>query len=351
MRGLFDMENRLIVSSPPYLKTGEAAHCLMFDVLIASLPIIGMSTFFFGPRALWIIFLSVSTAILTESLIQILFKTPGFRFKPFLYNFITNDDITILDGSALVTGLLLAFTLPPGSPFWIPVVGAFVAIAVGKQVFGGIGYNIFNPALVGRAFLLAAWPAQTTSWTAPINWGWWARSLSLHPDTWLVDGVSTATPLSLLGLQNQMTPLFHLIVGNTAGSLGETSAMAILLGAAYLLYKGTISWHIPTSYIGTVFLLSFVLGVNPVFHVFAGGLLLGAFFMATDVVTSPVTKWGRLLFGVGAGVVTLLIRIYGAYPEGVCYSILLMNGLTPLIDRYTSRTYRPSAGCVSAAKE
>lgn len=336
------MSNRLIVSSPPYLKTGETAHCLMFDVFIASLPILAASTFFFGPRALWIVFLSISSAILTEAVIQILFKAPGFRFKPFLYNFLTNDDIDVLDGSALATGLLLAFTLPPGSPFWMPVVGAFVAIAIGKQVFGGIGYNIFNPALVGRAFILAAWPGNATSWTGIIHWEEWVRSISINPNSWMLDGVSTATPLSLLKLQGQMTPPLHLIIGNVPGSLGETSAVAILLGAAYLLYKGTISWHIPASYVGSVLLLSFVLGENPVFHVFAGGLLLGAFFMATDVVTSPVTKWGRLIFGVGAGVVTMLVRAFGAYPEGVCYSILLMNGLTPLIDRFTSRTYQPA---------
>jgi len=336
------MSNRLIVSSPPYLKTGETAHCLMFDVFIASLPILAASTFFFGPRALWIVFLSISSAILTEAVIQILFKAPGFRFKPFLYNFLTNDDIDVLDGSALATGLLLAFTLPPGSPFWMPVVGAFVAIAIGKQVFGGMGYNIFNPALVGRAFILAAWPGNATSWTGTIHWGEWVRSISSNPNSWMLDGVSTATPLSLLKLQGQMTPSLHLIIGNVPGSLGETSAIAILLGAAYLLYKGTISWHIPFSYVGSVLLLSFVLGENPVFHVFAGGLLLGAFFMATDVVTSPVTKWGRLIFGVGAGLVTMLVRAFGAYPEGVCYSILLMNGLTPLIDRFTSRTYQPA---------
>lgn len=313
----------------------------MFDVLIASLPIVVASTFLFGPRALWITFISVATAIATEALIQIFFKAPGFRFRPFLYNFLTNDDITVLDGSALATGLLLAFTLPPGSPFWIPMVGAFVSIAIGKQIFGGVGHNIFNPALVGRAFLLAAWPAQTTSWTAPISWSKWIGFLGPNPYSWMVDGVSAATPLSLLGLQGQTTPLFQLVVGNIAGSLGETSAVAILLGAAYLLYKGTISWHIPISYVGAAFLLSLVLREDPLFHVFAGGLLLGAFFMATDVVTSPVTKWGRILFGVGAGVLTILIRVFGAFPEGVCYSILLMNGLTPLIDKYTARTYRP----------
>ena len=312
---------------------------------------VAASTYFFGPRTLWIIFLGVSSAILTESLVQIIFRAPGFRFKPFLYNFLTNDDITALDGSALVTGLLLAFTLPPNSPFWMPMVGSFVAIAIGKQVFGGLGYNIFNPALVGRAFILAAWPGNATSWTGTISWGTWSRSLGIGPGSWMIDGISTATPLTLLKLQGQATPPLHLIIGNVPGSLGETSAIAILLGAAYLLYKGTISWHIPTSCVGTVLLLSFVLGENPVFHVFSGGLLLGAFFMATDLVTSPVTKWGRLLFGVGAGVLTLLVRIYGAYPEGVCYSILLMNALTPLIDRYTSRTYQTSVGEVSATKE
>jgi len=336
------MKNRLIVSPPPYLKTGETAHCLMFDVVIASLPIVAVSTLLFGPHSLWIMFLCVSAAILTESLIQMLFKAPGFKFRPFFYNFLTHEDITVLDGSALVTGLLLSFTLPPHSPFWVPAVGAFVAIAVGKQVFGGMGYNVFNPALVGRAFLLAAWPAETTSWTAPINWGGWIRSLSLNPHSIMVDGVSTATPLSVLSLQHQTTPLLRLIFGNTAGSLGETSAVAILLGAAYLFYKGTISWHIPVSYIGTAFLLSLALGEDPFFHVFAGGLLLGAFFMATDVVTSPVTKWGRVLFGIGAGAITVLIRVFGVFPEGVCYSILLMNGLTPLIDNYTARRYQPS---------
>ena len=336
------MDAHLIVSPPPHLKSGETAHCLMFDVLIASLPIIFASVIFFGPHTLWIMFLGVSSAVATEALIQIVFKSPGFAFRPFFYNLLTNEDITILDGSALVTGLLLSFTLPPGSPWWIPVAGSFVAIAVGKQAFGGVGYNIFNPALVGRAFLLAAWPVETTAWTATLRWEAWICSLSLSPQSWIVDGVTTATPLALLKLQNQPTPLFQLVAGNTAGCLGETSAIAILIGASYLLYKGTITWHIPCSFIGTVIPVSLLLGKDPVFNVFAGGLLLGAFFMATDVVTSPVTKWGRIVFGVGAGMITTIIRIYGAYPEGVCYAILLMNSLTPLIDRYTARTYQPS---------
>lgn len=214
---------------------------------------------------------------------------------------------------------------------------SFIAIAFGKQVFGGVGYNIFNPALIGRAFLLAAWPGKATAWTAPISWETWAQSLSLNPNTWIIDGVSTATPLALLKLQNETTPLAHLLFGTIPGSLGETSAIAILIGGAYLLYKGTITWHQPFSFIGTAFVLALLLGQDPLFHVFAGGLLFGAFFMATDVVTTPVTKLGRILFGVGCGVLTLVIRVFGGFPEGVCYAILLMNAVTPLIDRYTRR--------------
>ena len=334
------MENRLLVSSPPYIKNGETAHCLMFDVFIALIPVLAASIFFFGPRVLWNVFWGVSTAVGTEALIQILFKVPEFKFRTFLYSLLTNDDIDILDGSALVTGMLLALTLPPSSPFWMTMVGSFIAIAFGKQVFGGVGYNIFNPALIGRAFLLAAWPGKATAWTAPINW---TQSLSLNPSSWLVDGVSSATPLALLKLENETTPLAQLLFGNVSGSLGETSAIAILIGGAYLLYKGTVTWHQPFSYIGTAFLLALLLGQDPLFHVFAGGLLFGAFFMATDVVTTPVTKLGRIIFGVGSGVLTIVIRVFGGFPEGVCYSILLMNAVTPLIDPYTKRLPKSAA--------
>lgn len=337
------MENRLLVSSPPYIKNGETAHCLMFDVFIALMPVLAASMFFFGPRVLWNVFWGGSAAMVTEALIQIIFKVSEFNFKTFLYSLLTSDDIEILDGSALATGMLLALTLPPSVPFWMPMVGSFIAIAFGKQVFGGVGYNIFNPALIGRAFLLAAWPGKATAWTAPISWETWAQSLSLNPNTWIIDGVSTATPLSLLKLQNETTPLVQLLFGTIPGSLGETSAIAILIGGAYLLYKGTITWHQPFSFIGTAFVLALLLGQDPFFHVCAGGLLFGAFFMATDVVTTPVTKLGRIIFGVGCGVLTLVIRIFGGFPEGVCYAILLMNAVTPLIDRYTRRLPRSAA--------
>jgi len=307
----------------------------MFDVLIAAVPIVAFSICFFGLYALGIMAVSIASAIATELLIQIFITARSFKFKPFFYNVLTSDEITVLDGSALATGLLLAFTLPPGVPIWIPIVGSAVAVSIGKHVFGGVGNNIFNPALVGRAFLLAAWPGYMTTWRAPVSWFAAGGSSA-------VDAVTTATPLAAMKLQNQSTPILDLVIGNTAGSLGEASAVAILIGASYLLYKGTITWHIPFSFIGTVFFFSLVLGQNPVFHLFAGGLMLGAFFMATDVVTSPVTKTGRLIFGCGAGIITVLIRCFGGYPEGVCYAILIMNGFTPLIEKYTIRRYKPT---------
>ena len=281
------MANQLIVSAPPYVRTGETIHCLMFDVWIASLPILLASVFFFGPYVLLILFLSIAGAMATEGTIQIL-KTPGFKFGPFLYHFLTNESITLADGSALVTGLLLAFNLPPRIPFWIPIVGAAVALSIGKHVFGGLGHNIFNPALFARAFVLAAWPAHMTNWVAPFDWGRWIQQLSFHPGTWNLDAVSSATPLALMKQEGGMTPYLNLFLGNIGGCIGEVSALAILVGAAYLLYKGTITWHIPLPFLGTVVLMTLFLGKDPLFHLFSGGLMLGAFFMATDIVTSPV---------------------------------------------------------------
>jgi electron transport complex protein RnfD len=214
-----------------------------------------------------------------------------------------------------------------------------LAIAVGKQIFGGLGHNIFNPALFARVFLVAAWPVHMTSFVAPFDWRKYFDQLSLSPQTWTIDAVSQATPLALDKQAEVITPYWDLMAGSVGGCLGETSALAILIGAAYLLYKGTITWHIPFTYLGTVALMAALLGQDPIFHLFSGGLMLGAFFMATDVVTSPVTKKGRLIFGIGCGVITILIRQYGANPEGVAYSILLMNACTPLIDKYTSRRW------------
>lgn len=328
------MNNNLIVSHPPNIRNGETVHCLMFDVYIALIPAVIASVYFFGARALWIIFLCVAGAALTEILIQLFFVVCKgnirqlFSFRPFFYSLITNEDIKILDGSAGVTGLLLAFCLPPTVPYWIPVVGAVFAISIGKHVFGGLGYNIFNPALAGRAFLLAAWPVVMTKWHEPLT------------NAVNVDSVTSATALAAMKMQGQETALLDLFFGGVGGCIGETSAFAILLGAAYLLYKGTITWHVPVTMLGSVAVLAFLFDGNPVFHLFSGGLMLGAFFMATDVVTSPVTRWGRIIFGIGAGVLTFVIRKYGGYPEGVCYAILIMNSLTPLIDKISTPKFK-----------
>jgi electron transport complex protein RnfD len=292
----------------------------MFDVLIACLPIFLFSAYFFGLYALLIVVISIFTAKFTELVIQVLFKAKAFDYKNPVFSIMESPEVTVLDGSAALTGLLLAFTLPPSVPLWIPAVGSAFSIAVGKHIFGGLGYNIFNPALVGRAFLLAAWPVYMTDWRSPINW-------IAKESAAAVDAVTTATPLSAMKLEGQATSLLDLFIGNTGGSLG----------AAYLLYKGTITWHIPFSYIGTAVVFALLTGNDPVFHFLSGGLLLGAFFMATDVVTSPVTITGRLIFGCCAGLITMIIRCYGGYPEGVCYSILIMNAFVPLIDRYTQK--------------
>lgn len=296
-------ENLLIVSSSPHLHSANSVATTMRDVVIALIPALIGAVYFFGTAAVTVILTCVISAMLSEALAQK----------------IMHREVTVSDGSAAVTGLLLAFCLPATLPWWIAAIGSAVAIIIGKQFFGGLGCNIFNPALIGRAFLVASWPVAMTAWVAPL------------------DGVTTATPLGILkeGLGAELPSLGQLFMGNVAGSLGETSALALIVGGIYLLYKGHIDWRIPFSYLGTVFILTAVIGADPLFHLLSGGLMLGAIFMATDWVTSPITKKGRIIFGVGCGLLTVLIRTMGGYPEGVCYSILLMNLVTPLIDRYT----------------
>ena len=223
-----------------------------------------------------------------------------------------------MDGSAVITGLLLALCLPPRLPLWIAAIGAVFAIAFAKCAFGGLGYNIFNPALSGRAFLAISWPVEMTTWAKPLTY----------------DAVTTATPLGLLKMQQITTYHINLALGNVGGSIGETSAIAILIGGIFLIVKRYIDWRTPLSYIGTVGILMVLLGRDPIFHMLAGGLFLGAFFMATDYVTTPITREGRIIFSIGAGVIVVVIRLIGGYPEGVMFSILLMNAFTPLIDRH-----------------
>ena len=303
----------------------------MFIVIAALMPAFFGSIFFFGIRALIITLISIVSSFACEALCQAIRKKP----------------ITINDGSAILTGLLLAFNLPSCVPYWVPVVGAFFAIAVAKQVFGGLGYNIFNPALAGRAFLMASWPSiMTGKWVVP-RLGTMSGIVYSLP----VEMTSNATPLtalkdysSVLGLPellNAKSTIYSLFLGMRGGCLGETSCLLLLIGGIILISFRIIDFRIPLSYFLAVFSLTgilWLLGVTPVtplFHILSGGLFLGAFFMATDYVTSPMTRKGRWIFGIGCGVITVLIRLWGGYPEGVSYSILLMNATTPLIDKFT----------------
>ncbi len=309
-------KNRFIVTGAPHVHTKDSVEKIMWLVTVALLPAGAAGVYIFGLAALWTIVFAVIAAIITEAVIQKLMK----------------KNVTITDGSAVLTGLLLAYNLPAHTPFWIPIVGAAFSIAIGKQVFGGLGQNIFNPALVGRAFLMASWPQYMTAFTKPLEY----------------DAITQATPLAMEKTAALAEPVSksNLFLGIRGGCIGEVCVAALILGGAFLLWKGYITWHIPASYIGSFALLMFLFGGNTlatgdwIFHILTGGLILGAFFMATDYVTSPLTTKGQLIFGCGCGLLTAIIRRWGGYPEGVSYAILIMNAATPLIDRYTkNRVY------------
>jgi electron transport complex protein RnfD len=306
------MKNRLEVSAAPHLhKKGESVSKIMWMVVLSLIPAGAAGVFIFGISALWVVILGVVSAVITEALLQLF----------------TKNKITILDGSAVITGLLLAYNLPPDVPFWLPIIGSVFAIAIGKQVFGGLGQNIFNPALAGRVFLMASWPKYMTTFSAPFRY----------------DAVTSATPLAILkeGKVLEHLSYWDLFLGKRGGCIGEVCILALLAGAIFLLLKGYISWHIPGSYILTVGVFTYIFGPKGLFsgdwlfHILSGGLILGAFFMATDYVTSPLTRKGHIVFGIGCGLLTGVIRLWGGYPEGVSYAILMMNAATPLIDRYT----------------
>jgi electron transport complex protein RnfD len=315
-------EQQLIVSVSPHIKTEETTSRIMWSVNAALLPATVMGVYFFGPLAALNVALCVASAVLFE----------------YVYEKALKQKVMVSDGSAVLTGLLLGLNLPPVVPFYIPLVGSAVAIVITKQLFGGLGYNVFNPALVGRAFLLISFPKLMTIWKEPT-----AAFVQL-------DAKTTATPLGILKLDgmdklievfgDKMNLYTQLLVGHRAGSIGETSAVAILIGAAYLFYRGYISWHIPVSFLGSAALIAWVFGGkgalfagDPILHLISGGMLIGAFFMATDYVTSPSVKNGQILFGIGCGFLTMLIRLKGGYPEGVMFAILIMNCFSPLIDR------------------
>ncbi|HBH0848671.1 TPA: RnfABCDGE type electron transport complex subunit D [Clostridioides difficile] len=314
------MENKLIVSSSPHVRSNEDTSYIMKQVIIALLPAAVAGVYFFRLNALSAMFFCILGTVGTE----------------FLYQKFTKQKSTIGDFSAVVTGLLLAFNVPASLPWWMCLVGGIFAILVVKMVFGGIGCNFVNPALAARAFLLASFPVAMTAWTQPgVNWI--GKNL---------DAVTTATPLSFLkngaaglaDLSSNGISLADMMIGNIGGCIGETSAILLLLGGVYLMYKGIINYVIPVFYIATVFILTFLLGgfniTFAIYQLFAGGLMLGGFFMLTDYTTSPMTKKGQIIYAVLAGLITTVIRMYGGYPEGVSYSILLVNCLAPLIDKF-----------------
>ncbi len=313
------MENSLYVSPSPHIHGGDSISKNMYGVLIALIPAFLVSLYYFGLGALIVTFVSVVSCVLFEYLIQ---------------KFIMKKEPTICDGSAILTGVLLAFNVPSNLPVWIVILGALFAIGVAKMSFGGLGNNIFNPALAGRAFLLISFPAQMTTW--PL-----VDATSAFPLTY-TDAQTGATVLSLLNEGVKELPSYTtLLIGNHGGSLGEISAIALLLGFAYMLWKRIITWHIPVVIIATVFVFTGIMHLvnpevyaSPFFHILSGGLMLGAIFMATDYVTSPMTKKGIVIYAIGIGLLTSIIRLFGSYPEGMSFAILIMNSLTPLINAY-----------------
>lgn len=301
-----------VVSGTPHVRSKESIQSIMRDVIIALVPATAAGIYYFGLRALILIVAAIISAVFFE----------------WLYEKITKKPVTINDLSAVVTGLLLAMNLPASAPVWVAIVGSAFAIIFAKQLFGGLGQNFINPALAGRAFLLASYPTEMTTWVVP-------NGLA-------ADAVTYATPLAQLKNGALDASLKQLVIGQVGGTIGETCAIALIIGGIYLLYKHVISWKIPVIYIATVFILFAVIGRHgmrmPLQEIFAGGVMLGGIFMATDYASSPVTPKGQVIFAVGAGLLTYLIRTFGGYPEGVSYSILIMNCCVPLIERFTEPT-------------
>lgn len=316
----------IIVSASPHVHSDRTSKKLMYDVIIALIPAFLVSIYVFGMGALIVTSVAVTSCVLFEYLIQ---------------KYLLKSDVTITDRSALLTGILLAFNLPSNLPIWMVIVGALVAIGIAKLSFGGLGFNIFNPALVGRVFLLVSFPVQMTMWPTAIE-----------NNTTLVDAVTGATSLGTIKegllagdtmseISTRIPSAIDMLFGFTGGSLGEMSALALLLGGIYLIIRKVISWHIPITLILTMAVFTGIFWVinpehyaNPVIHILSGGAILGAFFMATDLVTSPMTKKGMVIFAIGIGVLTVLIRLFGAYPEGISFAILIMNAFVPLMNKY-----------------
>jgi electron transport complex protein RnfD len=313
-----------LVTASPHLRSPDSTPKIMWHVVGSLVPVIAAAAYLFGPSALLVILAATAGAVLTEAA----FGKRG----------------TVRDGSAMITGLLLGLCLPAGMPLWMPFLGGVFGIGFGKLLFGGLGQNVFNPALLGRAFLQAAFPVAITTWPAVEGVAWWSLrgpnfALALMGGT--VDAVTTATPLGLMKFEQMGTPIRDLAFGSVAGSAGETSAVLILICGAYLAARNYLNWRIPASILLTVAAVSTILHLisdkypSAPFMVFSGGLMLGAVYMATDMVTSPVSNLGAVVFGVGVGLLVVVIRIWGGLPEGVMYAILIMNALVPSINRAT----------------
>ncbi|PIE56220.1 MAG: electron transporter RnfD [Desulfobulbus propionicus] len=329
------------VTVSPHVRSSETVGKIMWTVVACLLPPLILSVFIFGIQTLFIVGVSVVSCVAVEAISQ---WSLGRR-------------VTVHDGSAVLTGMLMGFVIPPGVSFLLPILGAVMAIYIGKHLLGGIGYNIFNPALLGRAFLLATFPvAMTSAWLPPID----GLAIFSHLHA-AVDGITTATPLAVMkehGMEafvEQFGSGFSLyssfFVGWRPGCIGETSSFLLLLGGLYLLYRGYITWHIPVSVLGTIAVLTFIFGGegyfsgDPLLAVITGGAILGAFFMATDYVTGPTTKTAQVIYGIGIGALTVLIRLKGGYPEGICYAILLMNPISPVLDGFLKpKRFAPPAG-------
>ena len=319
---------KLLISPSPHLHNNDSIEKNMYGVLIALIPAFICSVLFFGMGAVIVTLTSVVACLIFEYLIQ---------------KFLLKCQPSVFDGSAIITGVLLAFNVPSNLPVWIVIIGALVAIGIGKMSFGGLGCNIFNPALVGRVFLLISFPVQMTTWPKPLGL---ASSY--------VDAETGATPLAILKealksgqsvtevmSSGNIAGYREMFLGNMGGSLGEVAAIALLVGFVYMLFRKIITWHIPVTIFATVFVFSGILYlcnpehfVSPVFHLLSGGMMLGAIFMATDYVTSPMAVEGMVIYGIGIGIITVIVRVFGAYPEGMSFAILIMNGFTPLINRY-----------------
>ncbi|MBN1987158.1 MAG: RnfABCDGE type electron transport complex subunit D [Prolixibacteraceae bacterium] len=317
------MSKLLTVSPSPHVHSDDSTQKIMYRVVLAMVPALAWSVFVFGIDALRVILIAVLACLAFEYLIQKYLM----KIKP-----------SVMDGSALVTGILLAFNVPSNLPWWIIIIGSLAAIGIGKLSFGGLGHNIFNPALVGRVFMLISFPVQMTSWPVNTQSGIDAVT-SATPLSIIKEGISNGTPIS--EISKNLPSALEMFWGGIGGSLGEISAALLILGGLYMLYKKVITWHIPVSIIATVGIMAGIfwmvnpeIYINPVYHILTGGLMLGAIFMATDMVSSPMTPKGQIIYGIGIGVITISIRLFGAYPEGISFAILIMNAFTPLINYY-----------------